>query len=64
MLRKRKHKGISKADAKKMLRRVRKGLPYYNDFIWGDQTRKPETKPEARQEAKREAKQEAKWKAS
>jgi hypothetical protein len=26
-------------------RGVRIGLPYYNDFMWGDRTRKLETKP-------------------
>ncbi|KIN08295.1 hypothetical protein OIDMADRAFT_48162 [Oidiodendron maius Zn] len=45
---KRKHKGIDDADAKKVMRRVQKGLPYYNDYIWGDQTRKPEAKREAK----------------
>ena len=38
-------KGIDDAAADEVQRRVRTGLPYYNNFIWGDRTRKLETKP-------------------
>jgi len=40
-----KDKDIDDADADEVQRRGRIGLLYYNDFIWGDRTRKLETKP-------------------
>ena len=39
-----KDKDIDDADADEVQRRVRIGLPYYNDFMWSDRTRKLETK--------------------
>lgn len=38
-------KDIDDSDANEVQRRVRIGLPYYNDFIWGDRARKLEKKP-------------------
>jgi hypothetical protein len=37
--------GCPDADADEVQRRVRIGLPYYNEIMFGDRTRKPETKP-------------------